>query len=309
VIITVLGNMRNRSKFVAFFVITRVVPASCPFSSQPNFPLMFRAARNIPLRRSLHTLPPSAAPRTRSGRLALAGAASVAAITYFAWKTQTNTILLDSKQHPGQSSNETFASMNIYIYIFLLIFLVLISSQVAPTARPKVQIEPPQVDKELEPKDQLSRPPEQADASPDGDGSDKEGPEAAGSAAFNPDTGEINWDCPCLGGMAHGPCGLQFREAFSCFVFSEQDPKGIDCVEKFKAMQDCFREHPEVYGEGTSCCTTRVSNTYSRTSMSPEIDDDDEDGEQSSASSDPSPTTLTKESTSSGSSDSHIESS
>ncbi|KAI1788835.1 hypothetical protein LXA43DRAFT_893927, partial [Ganoderma leucocontextum] len=37
--------------------------------------------------------------------------------------------------------------------------------------------------------------------------------------------GEINWDCPCLGGMAHGPCGLQFREAFWWFVFSEADPK------------------------------------------------------------------------------------
>lgn len=68
--------------------------------------------------------------------------------------------------------------------------------------------------------------------------------------AFNPQTGEINWDCPCLGGMAHGPCGPQFREAFSCFVFSEVEPKGIDCVEKFKAMQDCFRAHPEVYADG-----------------------------------------------------------
>lgn len=50
--------------------------------------------------------------------------------------------------------------------------------------------------------------------------------------------------------MAHGVCGPQFREAFSCFVFSEQEPKGIDCVEKFKGMQDCFREHPDIYGEG-----------------------------------------------------------
>lgn len=79
-----------------------------------------------------------------------------------------------------------------------------------------------------------------------------EGAEESGgsSGAFNPVTGEINWDCPCLGGMAYGPCGMQFREAFSCFVFSEQEPKGIDCVEKFKAMQDCFREHPEVYADG-----------------------------------------------------------
>lgn len=73
---------------------------------------------------------------------------------------------------------------------------------------------------------------------------------ASNQGAFNPVTGEINWDCPCLGGMAHGPCGPQFREAFSCFVYSEDEPKGINCVEKFKAMQDCFREHPDVYAEG-----------------------------------------------------------
>ena len=52
--------------------------------------------------------------------------------------------------------------------------------------------------------------------------------------------------------MADGPCGEQFKAAFSCFVFSEQEPKGVDCVEKFKHMQDCFREHPDVYGEGES---------------------------------------------------------
>jgi intermembrane space import and assembly protein 40 len=79
-----------------------------------------------------------------------------------------------------------------------------------------------------------------------------EGEEGSSQGAFDPVTGKINWDCPCLGGMAYGPCGMQFREAFSCFVFSEEEPKGMDCVEKFKAMQDCFRENPDVYGEGTS---------------------------------------------------------
>ncbi|KAJ6107730.1 intermembrane space import and assembly protein 40 [Penicillium sp. IBT 18751x] len=68
------------------------------------------------------------------------------------------------------------------------------------------------------------------------------------SAAFNPETGEINWDCPCLGGMAHGPCGEEFKAAFSCFVYSQEEPKGIECIDKFKGMQDCFRQHPEVYG-------------------------------------------------------------
>lgn len=71
--------------------------------------------------------------------------------------------------------------------------------------------------------------------------------EAAGEGAFNPETGEINWDCPCLGGMAHGPCGPQFREAFSCFVFSNEEPKGMDCIEKFQGMRDCFQDHPDVY--------------------------------------------------------------
>lgn len=58
--------------------------------------------------------------------------------------------------------------------------------------------------------------------------------EASQQGAFNEETGEINWECPCLGGMAHGPCGPEFREAFSCFVFSKEEPKGIDCIDRFK---------------------------------------------------------------------------
>ncbi|KAH6676291.1 hypothetical protein B0J14DRAFT_585219 [Halenospora varia] len=72
--------------------------------------------------------------------------------------------------------------------------------------------------------------------------------EADQQGAFNPETGEINWDCPCLGGMAHGPCGEEFKAAFSCFVYSNEDPKGVECIDKFKGMQDCFRQHPEMYG-------------------------------------------------------------
>ncbi|OJD17216.1 hypothetical protein AJ78_02653 [Emergomyces pasteurianus Ep9510] len=71
--------------------------------------------------------------------------------------------------------------------------------------------------------------------------------EAGSEGAFNPETGEINWDCPCLGGMAHGPCGEEFRAAFSCFVYSTEEPKGMDCIDKFEGMQNCFRRHPEIY--------------------------------------------------------------
>jgi intermembrane space import and assembly protein 40 len=82
------------------------------------------------------------------------------------------------------------------------------------------------------------------------DADDAEDDDDENGGVFNPATGKINWDCPCLGGMAHGPCGPQFKEAFSCLFFSEEEPKGIDCVDKYKEMQTCFREHPDVYADG-----------------------------------------------------------
>lgn len=91
--------------------------------------------------------------------------------------------------------------------------------------------------------------PEQKSESTEKSQDGEDGETEQGATAYNPDTGEINWDCPCLGGMAHGPCGEEFKSAFSCFVYSEADPKGIDCVEKFQHMQDCFRQHPEHYAE------------------------------------------------------------
>lgn len=62
--------------------------------------------------------------------------------------------------------------------------------------------------------------------------------EAGQQGAFNPETGEINWDCPCLGGMAHGPCGEEFKAAFSCFVYSNEEPKGMDCIDKFQYVTE-----------------------------------------------------------------------
>ena len=59
--------------------------------------------------------------------------------------------------------------------------------------------------------------------------------------------GEINWNCPCLQGMADGPCGTEFKESFSCFHYSEADPKGSDCIDQFKEMQECFMKYPEIY--------------------------------------------------------------
>jgi intermembrane space import and assembly protein 40 len=64
-------------------------------------------------------------------------------------------------------------------------------------------------------------------------------------------SGEINWNCPCLGGMAIGPCGIEFREAFSCFHYSEAEPKGSDCLEQFAGMQRCMQSFPELFEDAS----------------------------------------------------------
>lgn len=60
-------------------------------------------------------------------------------------------------------------------------------------------------------------------------------------------SGEINWNCPCLGGMASGPCGSQFKEAFSCFHYSKEEVKGSECIEQFRGMQECMQRYPDLY--------------------------------------------------------------
>ncbi|TTB85613.1 Mitochondrial intermembrane space import and assembly protein 40 [Bagarius yarrelli] len=59
--------------------------------------------------------------------------------------------------------------------------------------------------------------------------------------------GDINWNCPCLGGMASGPCGQQFKDAFSCFHYSQEEVKGSECIEYFRGMQECMQKYPELY--------------------------------------------------------------
>ncbi|XP_078400921.1 mitochondrial intermembrane space import and assembly protein 40-like [Cetorhinus maximus] len=59
--------------------------------------------------------------------------------------------------------------------------------------------------------------------------------------------GDINWNCPCLGGMASGPCGEQFKSAFSCFHYSKEEVKGSDCLDQFRTMQECMQRYPDLY--------------------------------------------------------------
>ena len=193
---------------------------------------MFSRLARLPLRRSLHTAA-SAAPTRAFRRPAFALVAGSALATgYFAWSLHTHPVALDSQPETRQ------------------------------VAVPKVHTEPLLQDPAAEPpvpETKTSSPDDGSSGTPTDGGESGESGESTGTAAptpahsggaYNPETGEINWDCPCLGGMAHGPCGEEFKEAFSCFIFSEVEPKGIDCVEKFQAMQNCFRAHPEVYANG-----------------------------------------------------------
>uniref|UniRef100_A0A2K6NV51 CHCH domain-containing protein n=1 Tax=Rhinopithecus roxellana TaxID=61622 RepID=A0A2K6NV51_RHIRO len=54
--------------------------------------------------------------------------------------------------------------------------------------------------------------------------------------------GTINWNCPWLRGMASGPCGEQFKSAFSCFHYSTEEIK-----DQFRAMQECMQKYPDLY--------------------------------------------------------------
>lgn len=47
--------------------------------------------------------------------------------------------------------------------------------------------------------------------------------------------------------MASGPCGTEFKDAFSCFHYSKEEVKGSDCLEQFRAMQECMQRYSDLY--------------------------------------------------------------
>jgi intermembrane space import and assembly protein 40 len=64
--------------------------------------------------------------------------------------------------------------------------------------------------------------------------------------AIDPVTGDINWNCECLGNNAKGPCGEIFKKAFTAYVQSLTDPE-IKCEELILEMQTCFSQYPDLY--------------------------------------------------------------
>ena len=61
--------------------------------------------------------------------------------------------------------------------------------------------------------------------------------------------GDINWECRCLGSMPVGPCGVPFRDSYSCLKNSKSDPPGADCLEKFTILRECMADYPALYNK------------------------------------------------------------
>ncbi|CAF0800496.1 unnamed protein product [Rotaria sp. Silwood1] len=77
--------------------------------------------------------------------------------------------------------------------------------------------------------------------------------------------GSINWDCPCLGGMASGPCGVAFRRAFTCFHNSDSKTKGSECFSEFSKLTECFSKYPNLYGSKEKSSSSNTQQTESAT--------------------------------------------
>ena len=164
----------------------------------------------------------------------------------------TSSFLLAARPASRRATQTARSSRSLVLPVGLAVAAVAVA-----TAQPAVHLQPayerPSFEERLRPRPTLviNRPsaPKEEPEDDESELADTDSTEEEAQSAYDERTGEINWDCPCLGGMADGPCGEEFKAAFSCFVFSEADPKGIDCVDKFKLMQDCFRQHPEVYAD------------------------------------------------------------
>mmetsp|Transcript_33288 Transcript_33288/g.55828 ORF Transcript_33288/g.55828 Transcript_33288/m.55828 type:complete len:111 (+) Transcript_33288:168-500(+) len=78
----------------------------------------------------------------------------------------------------------------------------------------------------------------------------------AGASITDPQTPE-EWDkmteealsCPCVADVKEGVCGEAFVGSFSCFIRSQEEEKGSDCLEYFKQLQDCIVKNPQAFEE------------------------------------------------------------
>ena len=64
------------------------------------------------------------------------------------------------------------------------------------------------------------------------------------------DDGTINWECPCIQREVVGPCGVEFRTAFSAYVDmkNEGQTKPSDTfMTAIKSFNTCAGKFPEYY--------------------------------------------------------------
>ncbi|KAM5566340.1 mitochondrial intermembrane space import and assembly protein 40 [Rosa sericea] len=59
-------------------------------------------------------------------------------------------------------------------------------------------------------------------------------------------------ECPCIADLRKGPCGLQFSEAFVCYLKSTVEEKGSDCVHPFVILQNCIKANPDAFSNDIS---------------------------------------------------------
>ncbi|XP_050064813.1 mitochondrial intermembrane space import and assembly protein 40-B-like [Aphis gossypii] len=59
--------------------------------------------------------------------------------------------------------------------------------------------------------------------------------------------GSINWKYPSL--QITGPCKMLFKEAFTCYHYSQEESKGMECREKATATKTCMKQYPKVYSK------------------------------------------------------------
>lgn len=67
--------------------------------------------------------------------------------------------------------------------------------------------------------------------------------------------------------MASGPCGTEFKDAFTCFHYSKEEVKGSECLEQFRAMQECMQRYPELYPHEDETVPQEQSSETDRTSQ------------------------------------------
>lgn len=91
--------------------------------------------------------------------------------------------------------------------------------------------------------------------------------------------------------MASGPCGSQFKEAFSCFHYSKEEVKGSECIDNFRNMQECMQRYPELYPQEEDKESATAGSDPSSTEGSALSTDTDSTAAAPPASSDSAPTT------------------